>query len=196
MRNQILILFILFLLLNACKKRECEGTHCPLTTGELCLNGSINVNDSCVCPDDSYVFGDFCKTYSSGVYYFNINCLSFNSFSAAFNSIGNLNYEFITDNDSRQVLSGYLGDSTNFTMMLDFQCELPNGILARPWLVGGISNDTMEFDIEWHFFYYEDSIGNFYLRRPDEGEYIPPLYYLDSIADYSCGTSYSAAVTE
>lgn len=193
MNNLAKILMFSLLLVSACRnKDDCEkktNPNCPLTTGEYCINGHINVNDSCVCPEGTFDFGASCQQIYSGAYYFDINCFGFEGFRASFTpEFGNLIYAYSTEDLYQSVISGYLGDSSDFTMMLDFYCKLPNGINAKPWLVGGVSNDTMQFEIEWHFFYWEDSLGTFYSKEPELGEYTPPLFYLDSIAEFDCGS--------
>lgn len=188
-----LLFVLLFIFAFSCKKpaSPTDCPSCPLPNGEYCLNNYINVNNECVCPDDKFEIGDRCFSKGKGAFYFNINCLGFESIALNFSPIDHKPSTYnisIESNNGNSGYWGYNGDSSNFKIWLwDKWCTLPDGNKASPWLVGGISNDTMRFEIEWYFFYFKDSLGTVFLHRPEEGTYTEPLGYLDSISPYSCG---------
>lgn len=193
MKHYNLLFVLLFIFAFSCKKpaspNDCPS--CPLTNGEYCLNGYINVNNECVCPDDKFEIGDRCISKLKGRFYFKINCLGFDAIGLNFSPIDPKLLLYTMPSKLHGIsgtMSGYEGDPSNFTIRLwDKWFTLPEGNKANPWLVGGISNDTMRFEIEWHFFYFKDSLGTVFLHRPEEGTYTEPLSYLDSISPYSCG---------
>lgn len=196
MKRLMILASVLTILLTACKNKdeECFGENCPLSSGEFCANGFVNINDNCVCPEGQVDFGEYCREKNSGSFYFDINCLCFDYLSVGFPNNG-VSFTHIIGGETEQYLSGFQGTLSAFEIEMFRPCVLPDGATAKPFIVGSIVDSTMSFEIEWRFFYWQDANGEIFLNQPDPGEFVAPLLYLDSISDYSCGTIYTADQT-